>query len=122
MPDENSDNCWSFSPDDSLGPRTDAAINEFQREMLDEALSSDYVMNIAISGPFGSGKSTFIKSYEAQRKRAMKTKNPLRISLLPSLNTAVKDMKTKLYRAAQPVGSQTSMSKKGFLKKRSSIR
>lgn len=76
MPDENSDNCWSFSPDDSLGPRTDAAINEFQREMLDEALSSDYVMNIAISGPFGSGKSTFIKSYEAQRKKSHEDEEP----------------------------------------------
>lgn len=75
-PDESSDNSWSFGPDDSLGPRADIAINPLQQEMLDKALSSDYVMNIAISGPFGSGKSTFVKSYEAKRKKNHEDEKP----------------------------------------------
>lgn len=51
-----------------LYPIDDANIKVYE-EMLDEAFSDNNIKNIAISGRYGIGKSSVIKSYEKQRKK-----------------------------------------------------
>ncbi|ANE22815.1 hypothetical protein AAY81_06410 [Denitrobacterium detoxificans] len=48
-----------------LSPRNDVEVGDFQSALLNKAFESESVKNIAITGPVGCGKSSFIKSYEA---------------------------------------------------------
>lgn len=47
-------------------PCTDIEIDSEHNTLLREALSDPLVFNIAITGPFGSGKSSLIRSYEKE--------------------------------------------------------
>lgn len=50
----------------SLAPANDK-LKEAYRKALDKALSDNSIRNIALTGPFGSGKSTVLLSYEKNR-------------------------------------------------------
>ena len=50
-----------------LAPRDDLSNNNVYTEMLDWAIENDKVLNIALTGPYGSGKSSILKTYEKQR-------------------------------------------------------
>jgi hypothetical protein len=50
-----------------LTPKASLETNKPYIESLDWALSSDNILNIAITGPYGSGKSSVLKTYEENR-------------------------------------------------------
>lgn len=50
------------NPFKSLGPVTDADISGYE-EFLDSLLFDSFTLNIAMTGPYGSGKSSIIESY-----------------------------------------------------------
>ena len=47
---------------EKLTPVDDADISVYE-EALNIALSDDHILNIALSGPYGSGKSSIIRTY-----------------------------------------------------------
>lgn len=49
----------------SLAPKDDIDIKAYAGA-LDYALSTDSIHNVAIAGPYGSGKSSIIKTYEKE--------------------------------------------------------
>lgn len=62
---------------ESLAPSDDIKNGEEYFQALDWALKEENVYNIALSGPYGSGKSSVIESYFKERKE----NEPLKISL-----------------------------------------
>ena len=60
----------------NLAPTANADSAEIYFEALDYATNDDEVLNIALTGPYGSGKSSVIRSYLARYPRA-----PLQLSL-----------------------------------------
>lgn len=52
---------------ESLTPKDDIDISSYE-EALDFALSNDTVTNIAMTGPYGAGKSSVIESYKKKNK------------------------------------------------------
>ena len=54
---------------ESLAPSDDIKNGEEYFQALDWALKEENVYNIALSGPYGSGKSSVIESYFKERKK-----------------------------------------------------
>jgi hypothetical protein len=50
-----------------LTPKEELESNKAYIESLDWAISNDNVLNIALSGPYGSGKSSILKTYKENR-------------------------------------------------------
>ena len=61
----------------NLSPTSAAENIEEYAENLKYALDNDDILNIAVSGPYGSGKSSFIKTFFKSNKKY----NPIYISL-----------------------------------------
>lgn len=60
-----------------LEPLTPVVLNENEKQMLsyenyaqalDEAFHNERICNIALSGPYGAGKSTIMQTYESEHK------------------------------------------------------
>ncbi|WP_392559456.1 YobI family P-loop NTPase [Orbus mooreae] len=65
-------------------------------EALDFVFKEDDLLNIAITGPYASGKSSVIKTYEENRKKVGKQFNGIHISLSyfsPTLESKIKGKK-----------------------------
>src|SRR5690606_31694860 len=60
--DENSEDVYK-----DLTPKEELESNKAYIESLDWAISNDNVLNIALSGPYGSGKSSILKTYKENR-------------------------------------------------------
>ncbi len=65
-----------------LAPTDQADENGIYSSALDEALDNDNICNIALSGPYGSGKSSIIKTYVASSNKSF-----LNVSLASFTNT-----------------------------------
>ena len=77
-----------FEEMDFLYPKTDANIDSVQQSMLEMAFAEDNrAQNIAITGPFGSGKSTLIRSFEQTRKDNDAKKKPFAYVSLAEFET-----------------------------------
>jgi hypothetical protein len=50
-----------------LTPKDELETNKTYIESLDWALSNDNILNIALTGPYGSGKSSILKTYKNNR-------------------------------------------------------
>lgn len=59
----NSENCCF----EDLTPKDVLKDNKTYIESLDWALSNDNILNIALTGPYGSGKSSILKTYKENR-------------------------------------------------------
>src|SRR5690606_24539243 len=51
----------------NLSPTDEAENIEAYEQALDYALSDKNIKNIAITGPYGSGKTSFLKTYQVKR-------------------------------------------------------
>ena len=56
----------------TLGPNDDVDIDVY-KEFLDKALKDDKILNIALSGAYGSGKTSILKTYEKKLTEANKS-------------------------------------------------
>lgn len=53
-----------FGEESLFCPKDDAPIGEKSYDLFATAIQSSKAMNVAITGPYGSGKSTFVRSFE----------------------------------------------------------
>jgi len=60
-----------------LAPTDQADENGIYASALDGALDNDNICNIALSGPYGSGKSSIIKTYVASSNKSFLCLLPL---------------------------------------------
>ena len=75
----------ALTPDDDLGEKKDPYYAEYER-FLNAAFENASIRNIAISGGYGIGKSSIIRSFEKTREKRF-----LYISLIDTLKTSDND-------------------------------
>ena len=79
------DTILALTPDDDLGEKKDPYYAEYER-FLKAAFENESIRNIAISGGYGIGKSSIIRSFEKTSEKRF-----LYISLIDTLKTSDND-------------------------------
>lgn len=86
----------SYSEYKALTPNCNVEnVNEYIKA-LEWALKDDKIKNIAISGPYGSGKSSFIETFLSQKDKAFNDK-VVKISMATFVETHSTNSQSSTY-------------------------